>query len=101
MSARRLDRYISGVDLDTIKTGAIWAIVVIAVIGLVMAIVIKKIVGKIIALVLAAVLIFLCWQQRGKVIDFANDVKGKACAAQPSFFGVDVTLPDDWCGTKK
>jgi hypothetical protein len=85
------------VDLETIKTGAIWAIVVIGVIGLVLAIIIKKVIGKIISLVLAAVLIFFAWQQRDKVIDFANDVKGEACSAQPKFFGITVSLPDDWC----
>jgi hypothetical protein len=85
------------VDLKTVEDGAIWAIGVIAVIGLVLAIVLKKIIGKIIALVLAAALIFFAWQQRGKVIDAANDVKGEVCAAAPSFFGMTVTLPDDWC----
>jgi len=85
------------VDLDTVKTGTIWAIVVIAVIGLVLAIVIKKIVGKIIALVVTAVLIFFGWQQRTEVVSFADDMKGEACAAEPSFFGVTVSLPDDWC----
>jgi len=85
------------VDLNTVEDGVIWAIVVIAVIGLVLAIVLKKIIGKIIALVLAAALIFFAWQQRDKVIDAANDVKGGACAAAPSFFGMTVTLPDDWC----
>jgi hypothetical protein len=85
------------VDLHTIETGAIWAIVIIAVIGLVLAIVIKKIVGKIIALVVAAALIFFAWQQRDKVVQAADDVKGEACAAAPTFFGITVKLPDDWC----
>lgn len=84
-------------DLKTVEDGAIWAIVVIAVVGLVLAIVLKKIIGKIIALVLAAVLIFFAWQQRGKVMDTADDLKGQACAAAPSFFGLTVKLPDDWC----
>jgi hypothetical protein len=85
------------VDLNTVEDGAIWAIVLIAVIGLVLAIVLKKIVGKIIALVLAAALIFFAWQQRDKVMQAADDVKGEACAAAPSFFGMTVTLPEDWC----
>lgn len=83
-----------------------WVIIAIGVIGIVLAIVIKKIVGKIISLVLAAVLVFLGWQQRDKVLDFANTLKGDACAtANPamtstSFFGMNVTLPAGWC-TKK
>lgn len=84
-------------DFETIKTGATWAIIVIGVVGLVLAIIIKKVIGKVISLVLAAILIFFGWQQRSKVVDFADDVKGKACAAEPSFFGIDVSLPADWC----
>jgi len=85
------------VDLKTVEDGVIVAIVVIAVVGLVLAIVLRKIVGKIIALVLAAALIFFAWQQRDKVIEAADNVKGEACAAAPSFFGMTVTLPEDWC----
>ena len=88
---------VAGVDLETVKTGTIWAIVFIAVIGLVLAIVIKKIVGKIIALVVAAALIFFGWQQRDKVVDFAGEMQGEACAVAPTFFGITVSLPDDWC----
>ena len=69
----------------------------IGVVGLVAAIIIKKVIGKIIALVLAAVLIFIGWQQRQKVIDFANSVKDETCATSTTFFGVEVALPDSWC----
>lgn len=89
-------------DLNTVKTVAMWVLIAIAVIGILMAIIIKKIVGKIISLVLAAVLVFFCWQQRSKVIDAANDLHAKACSTVspddgPSFFGIDVKLPADWC----
>ena len=60
-------------------------------------IIIKKIIGKIIVLVLAAILIFIGWQQRQHVIDFANSVKDDACDQSVTFLGVDVALPDDWC----
>ena len=83
------------------KTVALWALIVIAVVGILLAIVIKKIVGKIISLVLAAVLVFFCWQQRDKVTSAAADLQGKACSTvnddMPSFFGISVSLPSDWC----
>jgi hypothetical protein len=85
------------VDLDTVKTVATWVIVGFVVIGVLCAIIIKKIVGKIISLVLAAVVVFFIWQQRAKVTDYANEVKGDVCTAQPSFFGIDVSLPESWC----
>lgn len=93
-------------DLDTIKTTAMWVIVAVGVIGIVLAIVIKKVVGKIISLVLAAVLVFFGWQQRDKVLDYANTLKGEACSTadsamkSTSFFGINVTLPADWCNKK-
>ncbi len=91
-------------DLDTVKTVAMWALIAFAVIGILLAIIIKKIVGKIISLVLAAVLVFFCWQQRDKVTSAATDLKGKACGTvndkMPSFFGITVSLPSDWCDTK-
>jgi c-di-AMP phosphodiesterase-like protein len=92
------------VDIDTVKTVAMWALIVIAVVGILLAIVIKKIIGKIISLVLAAVLVFFCWQQRDKVMAAANDLQAGACstanAKLPSFFGIRVSLPDDWCTAK-
>ncbi len=88
-------------NLDTIKTVAMWALIAIAVIGILLAIVVKKIVGKIISLVLAAVLVFFCWQQRDKVLTAGEALKAKACstadATLPSFFGIKVTVPADWC----
>lgn len=85
------------VSLSTIQTTAPWILIAIAVIAVVLAILIKKIVGKIIVLVLAAVLIFVGWQQRQQVIDFANGVKNDACGESVTFLGVDVALPDGWC----
>lgn len=90
-------RYRYGVDLNTVKTVASWAIVGLVVVGLLMAVIVKKVVGKIISLVLAAAVVFFVWQQRGHVQDYANDVRNRVCTAEPSFFGIDVTLPDDWC----
>lgn len=84
-------------DLDTVKTVATWVIVGFVVIGVLCAIIIKKIIGKVISLVLAAVVVFFVWQQRGKVVDYANQVKGDVCTVQPSFFGVAVSLPESWC----
>jgi c-di-AMP phosphodiesterase-like protein len=92
------------VDLDTVKTVAMWALIAFAVIGILLAIIIKKIVGKIISLVLAAVLVFFCWQQRDKVVSAAENLKGDACTTvnnkMPSFFGISVSLPSDWCAGK-
>ena len=85
------------VDLQTIQSTAPWVLIAIGVIGIVAAIIIKKIVGKIIALVLAAVLIFIGWQQRQKVIDFGNSVKDSTCSTSTTFVGVEVSLPDSWC----
>ncbi len=85
------------VDLNTIQTTAPWVLIAIGMIGIVAAIFIKKIVGKIIALVLAAVLIFVGWQQRQKVIDYANSMKDVTCSASTSFVGIEVSLPDSWC----
>lgn len=84
-------------DLQTIKSTAMWVLIAIAVIGLVLAIVIKKIVGKIITLVLAAVIVLFGWQQRSKVVDFGSHLQGNlqsaACKAHPNFFGINVTYP--------
>ena len=85
------------INLETIQSTAPWVLLGIGVIGVVAAIVIKKIVGKIIALVLAAVLIFIGWQQRQKVIDFANSVKDETCSASTTFVGIEVSLPESWC----
>jgi len=85
------------VQLSTIQTATPWVLVAIGVVGVVAAIIIKKVVGKIIALVLAAVLIFIGWQQRQKVIDFANSVKDETCATSTTFIGIEVSLPESWC----
>jgi disulfide bond formation protein DsbB len=85
------------INLSAIQSTAPWVLLGIGVIGVVAAIIIKKIVGKIIALVLAAVLIFIGWQQRQKVIDFANSVKDETCAASTTFVGIEVSLPESWC----
>jgi hypothetical protein len=90
------------VDFDTVKTVALWLIIAIGVIGILLAIIIKKVIGKIISLVLAAVLVIVLWQQRAKVINEANDLRGGACSAvapdnKITFFGVSVDLPADWC----
>jgi len=85
------------IDFETIQRSTVWVLIAIGVVGVLAAIVIKKVVGKIIALVLAALLIFLGWQQRQKVIDFANSVKDTTCASSTTFVGIEVTLPDSWC----
>jgi disulfide bond formation protein DsbB len=85
------------IDFETIQRYTVWALIAIGVVGVLAAIVIKKVVGKIIALVLAALLIFIGWQQRQKVIDFANSVKDTTCASSTTFVGIEVTLPDSWC----
>ena len=84
-------------QLSTVQSTTPWVLIGIAVVAIVLAIVIKKIVGKIIALVLAAVLIFIGWQQRQKVIDFANGVKDSTCSTSTTFVGIEVSLPDSWC----
>ena len=85
------------IKLETIQTTAPWALLGIAVLGVLAAIIIKKIIGKIFVLVLAAVVIFIGWQQRQKVIDFANSVKDQTCAASTTFVGIEVSLPESWC----
>jgi len=81
-------------DLSTIKSAALWALIAIAVIGLVLGILVKKIIGKIITLVLAAAIVFFGWQQRAKVVDYANNLQTSACASHPRFFGIDVAYPN-------
>jgi hypothetical protein len=97
------------VNLETVKTVAMVAIIAIAVIGLLLAIVIRKIVGKIISLIVAAVLVIVAWQQRDKVVSYAEEVQGKACNSvsgavdnpttqeATSFLGIGISLPDGWC----
>ncbi|MTD16012.1 hypothetical protein GIS00_18915 [Nakamurella sp. YIM 132087] len=83
-------------DFETIKTTAMWVLIGLAVVAIVLAIVIKKIVGKIITLVLAAVIIFFGWQQRDRIVSYAEGAQnavGAAACDSPSFFGIDVTLP--------
>ena len=70
---------------------------------------IRKIVGKILSLVIAAALIFVAWQQRDKVTDYAAEVRGQACDSAAgavdnpttreatSFLGIGISLPDGWC----
>lgn len=91
-------------DIDTIKTVAMWALIAVAVVGILLAIVVKKIIGKIISLVLAAVLVFFFWQQRDKILDYGNDLKASACSVvdgdAPSFFGLTVKVPGDFCTRK-
>jgi len=43
------------------------------------------------------VLIFIGWQQRQHVIDYANSVKDETCAMSTTFVGIDVSLPESWC----
>jgi len=85
------------IQLSTIQSTAPWVLLGIGVVGVVAAIIIKKIVGKIVALVLAAVLIFIGWQQRQQVIDFANAVKDGTCASTTTFVGIEVSIPESWC----
>jgi len=97
------------VDLNTLKNLALTVIIAVAVIGLLLAILIKKILGKIISLLIAAVLVFIFWQQRDKVVSYAEEVHNKACASAEgavdnpttqratTFLGIDISLPDGWC----
>jgi len=97
------------VDLQTVEEVVLWGVVIVAALGLLMAILIKKIIGKIIALLVAATLVFVGWQQRDKVLDYAQQVSTDACNSvtgtvdqtvtdnTPTFLGVEVSLPDDWC----
>jgi arginine exporter protein ArgO len=85
------------IDFETIQRSTVWVLIAIGIVGVLAAIVIKKVVGKIIALVLAALLIFFGWQQRQKVIDFANGVKDTTCATSTTFVGIEVALPESWC----
>lgn len=80
-------------DLHTIKTTAMWVLIAVAVIGIFLAIVIRKIVGKIITLVLAALIVLFIWQQRARVVDYANHAHSSACVSHPKFFGIDVSYP--------
>lgn len=80
-------------DVSTIRTTALWVLVVVAVVGVVLAIIIKKIVGKIITLVLAALIVLFGWQQRDRVVNYATQQHTAACASHPKFFGIDVTYP--------
>lgn len=84
-------------SLETIQTTAPWVLLGIAVVAIVLAIVIKKIVGKILVLAIAAVLIFIGWQQRQRVIDFADSVKDQTCTVSTTFVGIEVSLPASWC----
>jgi c-di-AMP phosphodiesterase-like protein len=80
-------------DLQTIKTTAMWVLIAVAVIGIILAIIVKKIVGKIITLVLAALIVLFIWQQRARVVDYAKNAHSSTCASHPKFFGIDVTYP--------
>lgn len=88
---------VAQVDLNTVKTVATSVIIVFVVVGVLAAIIIKKIIGKIISLLVAAAIIFFAWQQRTHVVNYANDMKGDVCSAQPHFFGISVNLPANWC----
>ena len=96
-------------DLQTVEDVVLWGVIIVAAVGLLLAILIKKIIGKIIALLVAATLVFVGWQQRDKVLDYAQEVAGDACNAAtgtvdptvadntPEFLGIKVSLPADWC----
>lgn len=78
-----------------------WALIGVTALGILFAIIVKKVVGKIISLVLAAVIVFFVWQQRDMLLERADDLKGGVCPGEegeaPSFFGIDIALPDGWC----
>jgi len=80
-------------DLATVRSSAPWALIAIALGALLLAVIVKKIIGKIFVLLLAAVILFVGWQQRSAVIDFATDLQASACASHPDFFGIDVSYP--------
>ena len=80
-------------DVSTIRTTVMWVIIVVALVGVALAIVIRKIVGKIITLVLAALIVLFGWQQRGRVVDYANQQHTSACKSHPKFFGIEVSYP--------
>lgn len=88
-------------DFDTIKTIAMWALIAVAVGGILLAIIVQKIISKVFSLALAGILVFFIWQQREGLIDKAEDLKAGTCASvsdnEPTFFGFDIALPDDWC----
>jgi hypothetical protein len=85
------------IDLSTIQGTAPWVLLAIAVVAIVVAVVIKKILGKILVLGIAAALIFIGWQQREQVLEFADSVKDQTCAASTTFVGIEVSVPDSWC----
>jgi disulfide bond formation protein DsbB len=68
-------------------------LIAIAVGALLLAVIVKKIIGKIFVLLLAAAILFVGWQQRSAVIDFATKAQASACASHPDFFGIDVSYP--------
>lgn len=70
-----------------------WVLIIVAVVGVALAIIIKKILGKIITLVVAALIVLFGWQQRGRVVDYANQTHTSLCKSHPKFFGVDVNYP--------
>ena len=80
-------------DVSTIRTTALWVLVIVSVVGVALAILVKKIVGKIITLVVAALIVLFGWQQRDRVVDYANEQHSDLCESHPKFFGVDVTYP--------
>ena len=80
-------------DVSTIRTTALWVLVIVAVVGVALAILIKKIVGKIITLVVAALIVLFGWQQRDRVVEYAKQQHTAACNSHPKFFGIDVSYP--------
>ena len=91
------------------KTVATWGIVAVVVIGMLLSILVRKILAKILCLLVAAVLVYLGWQQRQKVVEYADEVRGKACSAADdaaqnatperatTFLGLPVSMPTGWC----
>ena len=83
-------------DVSTIRTTVLWVLIVVAVVGVALAILVKKILGKVITLVVAALIVLFGWQQRGRVVNYANTLHSSACESHPTFFGLAVTYPS--CG---
>lgn len=86
-------------DLDTVRTGALAALVVLAVLALVAMKVLRSVAQKVIGVVALAVVAGLVWSQRAALDDCAASLGESASdgtAVTCTFFGldVDVDLPD-------
>lgn len=85
-------------DLETVRNGSLWGVLVLVLVALVAVWVVKQVVTKVLTVVVLLALAGLLWSQRVELNDCANSLSETVTSGFTSdttctFFGRDVTVP--------